>query len=360
MLRRMTSTIFAASLLAAPCGLQAQQEWTLQGRELLVTDLIGKVTVRGHDGPGIVVRARPGGRDAGQIRFETRQDGRAEFHAIFPLRESLRYVYPALGHSRTSFTVRSWERESSVLERALGAIGVHDHVEVYGQDRSGALEAWADLEILVPEGVPIRVRVGVGDLEAAGVRAALDLDGTSGTVTARDIRGDTRIDTGSGSVEATTVRGDLNVDTGSGDVRARDVEGGTLHIDTGSGSATADGVRVHELYIDTGSGEVDVTEATVDESKIDTGSGSVSVSLTRLDRGSHDIDTGSGPVTVFFPPDASVRIRAETSSGGIRVDVPAARLRKMSRDEVELEIGDAAAYLHIDTGSGTVSIRAHT
>jgi hypothetical protein len=38
------------------------------------------------------------------------------------------------------------------------------------------------------------------------------------------------------------------------------------------------------------------------------------------------------------------------------LDVPEAKLRRMSRDEIELEIGAGAANLTIDTGSGGVTI----
>ena len=52
------SALLACALLtlaAAPAT--AQNEWTFDGDRLLVTNLIGKVTVKGHDGSRIVVRA---------------------------------------------------------------------------------------------------------------------------------------------------------------------------------------------------------------------------------------------------------------------------------------------------------------
>ena len=74
--------------------------------------------------------------------------------------------------------------------------------------------------------------------------------------------------------------------------------------------------------------------------------------------GDYVIDTGSGGVTVTMPADASVRIIAETGSGGIDLDIPNAMLRRMSRDEIALEIGGGDARLEIDTGSGGITLRS--
>jgi DUF4097 and DUF4098 domain-containing protein YvlB len=77
----------------------------------------------------------------------------------------------------------------------------------------------------------------------------------------------------------------------------------------------------------------------------------------RMGSGTYLIDTGSGGVTVNMPTDASVHVFAETGSGGIDLDVPNAMLRRMSRDEIELEIGGGDARLEIDTGSGGITLR---
>ncbi len=339
-------------LVAAPAT--AQNEWSFEGDRLLVTNLIGEVTVKGHEGSRIVVRVSPGGDDADLLDFQVKQGGKAEFHVVYPLGESLSYSYPRRGGSSTDFRVENWTDESSFLEDIYSDVSGRDRVKIRS---SGDVEAWADLEILVPQGVETRVVIAVGRLEASNVQAGVDLDTHSGRVKATNIQGDTRIDTGSGSVVATSIRGDLNIDTGSGSVEVSDVEGDDILIDTGSGKVTVDGAKVRSLKIDTGSGSVRTNEIYADDTVIDTGSGSVTLDLVRLTGGTHVIDTGSGSVTVNLPSDASVRIIADTGSGGIDLDVPNAMLRKASRDHIELEIGGGEARLHIDTGSGGVKIR---
>ena len=355
-LRALSALIAGALVLSAQPGL-TQQEWSFEGDELLVTNLIGEVTVRGHDGSRIIVRAKPGGDDAGMLDFEVVRADRAEFHAVFPLDESLRYTYPRLNGGRTKFSIEGFRRESTFLDDVYAELSRRDRLEVSGEDRGG-LEVWVDLEILVPANVATRVRLAVGELEASDVAADIDLDTSSGSIRAENIRGNTRIDTGSGSVTARSIYGDLNIDTGSGRVDVEQVEGDEVLIDTGSGRVDVTDATARRLEIDTGSGSVTTTRITADNTNIDTGSGSVTLDLLKLDGGNHKIDTGSGGVTIMIPTNASVSIYAETGSGGINLDVPSARLHKMSRDEIELEIGDGRAQLRIDTGSGSVHIRS--
>lgn len=349
------STALAGALVLAAVGpAPAQQEFSFEGERLLVSNLAGEVTVRGHDGPRIVIRAMPGGSDGGTLDFQVKRGGSAEFHVVYPLNRSQSIRYRRDNGGSTQFRLRDWSDESSFLEELYSSVSGSERIKVGSR---GDLEAWADLEILVPRGVATRVKLAVGHLKAMNVQAAVDLDTHAGPVTAENITGDTRIDTGSGSVAASSIRGSLNVDTGSGRVEVSDVEGDVVSIDTGSGSVTVERARAERLGVDTGSGSVRTTEIYASESKIDTGSGSVTLDLLELQGGDHLVDTGSGGVTIVLPANASARIFAETGSGGINLDVPDARLRRMSRDLVELEIGDGRAKIEIDTGSGGINIR---
>ena len=354
MKHRSASALLAGALLvlaAAPAT--AQNEWTFEGERLLVTNMIGEVTVRGHDGSRIIVRATPQGDDAGMLDFQVKQGGRAEFHVVYPLGQTQSFSYPRRGGS-SDFRADNWIDESSFLEDLYSDVRGRDRIKIRD---NGDTEAWADLEVLVPRGVETRVAIVVGNITASDVQAPVDLDTWSGPVEASNIQGRTNIDTGSGSVVATGIRGDLNVDTGSGSVKVTDVEGEDIRIDTGSGSVTVNGAKGQSFEVDTGSGSVKTTEIYADNSVIDTGSGSVTLDLMNLSGGRHVIDTGSGGVTVNMPSDASVRIIADTGSGGIDLDVPNAMLKRASRDHIELEIGGGSATLEIDTGSGGITLR---
>jgi hypothetical protein len=355
--RYLSALVAGVLVVMAAAPVQAQQEWSFEGNELLVTNLVGEVTVRGHDGSRIIVRAQPGGDDAETITFEVKEGGQAEFHAVYPLDQTTEIHYPRRRGGSSEFRLESWTDESSFLEDLYSGISGRERIRIGGDVGRGALEAWTDLEILVPRGVDTRVAIVVGEIKAMNVEAGVDLDTHSGKVTAENIGGNTRIDTGSGSVDVTGVLGDLWVDTGSGSVEAANIEGDDIHIDTGSGSVTIDGGSAASLEVDTGSGSVRTNDISCDRAMIDTGSGSVTLDLVRMGTGNYVIDTGSGGVTVNLPADASVHVIAETGSGGINLDVPNAMLRRMSRDEIELEIGGGDARLQIDTGSGGITLR---
>lgn len=353
--RWLSAALAGAVLALSSVPATAQQEWSFEGDQLFVSNMAGEITVRGHDGDRIIVRASTGGEDAALLDFQVEQGGRAEFHVIYPLDRSLNIGYPRRGHGETRFRLESWVDDSPVLERIYSGFSRRDRVEI---GRRGDIELWADLEVLVPRGVATRVNLAVGELEASDLETDVLLDTHSGPVRASNIRGNTLIDTGSGSVDARGIRGDLNIDTGSGRVEATDVEGDDILIDTGSGSVTVERARARSLRVDTGSGRVSTSEISAVDTEIDTGSGSVTLDLMELGDGNHAIDTGSGRVTVILPTNASLRILAESGSGGIDLDIPNARLRRMSRNEVELELGDGRGRLEIDTGSGRITIRS--
>lgn len=353
----LSALVAGVLVIVAAAPVQAQQEWTFEGNELLVTNVVGEVTVRGHDGSRIIVRAQPGGEDGDAITFEVKRGGQAEFHAVYPLDRTTGIYYPRRGGGVSEFRLENWIDQSTFLQDLYSNVSGRERIRVGRDVGRDAIEAWVDLEVLVPRGVDTRVAIVVGEIKAMDVEAGVDLDTHSGAVTADNIGGDTRIDTGSGAVDVTGVRGDLWVDTGSGSVEAANIEGETIRIDTGSGRVTINGAAAASLEVDTGSGSVRTDGISCDEAKIDTGSGSVVLDLVRMGRGTYLIDTGSGGVTVNMPTDASVHVFAETGSGGIDLDVPNAMLRRMSRDEIELEIGGGDARLEIDTGSGGITLR---
>jgi hypothetical protein len=183
-------------------------------------------------------------------------------------------------------------------------------------------------------------------------------------------------DTSSGSCSVIGDLGDAAVscDTSSGEVR---VEGAmrSLSADTSSGGVGVSVSRPLQAFrADTSSGEVWLVGGAV-EATADTSSGSVEL---RDMLGEVSVDTSSGDVEVRWasiPADA--RIRVDTSSGGVSLELPAGtRLRGVvdtssggirsdfggSRSDrghhLQLEDGPGAVGLHVDTTSGGVKILA--
>jgi DUF4097 and DUF4098 domain-containing protein YvlB len=114
------------------------------------------------------------------------------------------------------------------------------------------------------------------------------------------------------------------------------------------------GITVQRLDVDTGSGSVDLANVRADDVRVDTGSGSVDLQLAT--HAPHvEIDTGSGHVRMEVPEDFSAALELETGSGGISTTMPVTITHKDS-DSLTGRLGDGAGHVHVDTGSGGVTI----
>lgn len=340
---------------------------TFSSSSLTLTNLIGEVRVTGHRGSGFEVVVAVHGKDASRdaVKLETGGDS-----LTIVLPESKTYRYPGLG-SADSVSFDPDDGDGGWLGALLG----RSQIKV---TKSGSgLEAWADVEIRVPQGGELRLRQGVGEVTAADIAGNLDLDSHHGRITAESIDGRLIVDTGSGDVSVAKIHGQLSVDTGSGDVHATTVQGLSISIDTGSGNVTLDDatasgavevdtgsgnvtlidVSGDSLGIDTGSGDVDASRIRAESAMIDTGSGDVVLSLGGMGQGDFVIDTGSGGIQLGLPADASCRVEAESGSGGVKIDI--AGIKDMRRDndnEVRFTLGGGKASVTLDAGSGTIRV----
>jgi hypothetical protein len=358
--------LFTASLILAGCsaapaadsgGSGLERHFSIEGENLVLGDLIGTVRVGPADGSSYEIDVSIQGKDAtaDRIRIDEKSGDAAHLYVQFPTDESGKFVYPAMGNSNSTIEAgRAQGKDDSgnLLDWVLP--GHHKSVRISGH--GSGLEIWADVTVKVPKGKGIRVRHGVGTVEAEGVAGPCDLDTQSGSVTARRIGGRLRVDTGSGGVTVSEVDGDVSIDTGSGSVDAARCNGKQVMIDTGSGGVRVAEIQCNDLSIDTGSGSVEGAKIGADSAKIDTGSGGVTVDFARLGTGTFMIDTGSGTVDVHLPADASADIVAESASGGIRADLANARITHKSDDKLALVVGSGEAKFRIDTGSGGVRI----
>ena len=334
---------------ALPGAAIAQQAETfrLQGNEVAIYNLAGKVQVKGGSGSDVAVSVRRGGSDAGRLavqtgNVDTRQKG-------FGTVNSLRVVYP---------------QETIVYSEGNGSseIRVRDDGTFFGdsdggkkikiRDSGSGVKAHADLEITVPNGRSVLVALAVGEVRVDNVNGRLYVDVASADIWSSGGNGEFVFDTGSGDVEVKGHDGGLVCDTGSGDVLVENVNGGELNFDTGSGNVSGRGVRGSSLRADTGSGDVELHDVSVDEINADTGSGNVTLDLASAPS---DIlvDVGSGDVVLRLPNGFGATIDVDTGSGDIQTDLPV-QVTEIDDDVLRGTIGDGSGRVRIDTGSGDV------
>ena len=365
----------AIAFLAVPAFGEFDESYRFDADSLSVSSLIGKVDIGPATGSQFEVEVAVRGADGTRenIRLDQSKRGsRARLAVEFPVDEERRYVYPEFSRRRANL----WSRQNSRSDSLLGEILRSMSGRRIRIERTGSgLEAWADVTIRVPKGRSLKVELGAGDIDVSDVAADLDLNIRAGMAEAAGLDGNVEIGVGSGGLAVQGVRGRLAMDTGSGKTRLDGFEGEALSIDTGSGSVTVNGVSAAAididtgsggvtvdgmdakwLSIDTGSGNVRIESAGADAAAIDTGSGSVHLALERMGDGKFEIDTGSGGIVFLVPDDLSARFDIDIGSGGIDVDVPIAKTLHKSRGEMRFVVGDGAATVVLDTGSGSVRV----
>ncbi|MDH3456215.1 MAG: DUF4097 domain-containing protein [Gemmatimonadota bacterium] len=325
-------------------AVQQDGRFELTGSRIAVYNLAGEVTVEAGSGPAVMVDVTRVGPDADQLRIDRGPiDDWSTLRVIYP---GDRVHYSGRGTGSTELRVRD--------DGTFGGDPGHRGRRVRIVSDKDGLDAHANLTIRVPEGQTFDLYLAVGTVSARNINGRIRLDTHSAPVTTSGTGGHLVVDVGSGRVEASDHEGDLDIDTGSGSVEVSGVRGDVLRVDTGSGGVTATRVSVSNLQLDTGSGGVEVHAAVARDILIDTGTGSVELALSTNPR-DVVIDTGSGSVTMTVPESFGAELVIDTGSGGISIDFPVT-MQDWERDHVEGTIGDGAARVTIDTGSGSVRI----
>jgi hypothetical protein len=357
---RLGLALLILTLLAAIASAQEAvspgQTLTLVDAKVVVYVASGTATLHRAEGRGLTIRATAEGADADELGFFTDREGdAARFRVDFPGND--RIAGPPGTSGTTTVRLRddgtfggddnsSWWR---------GNRGRGDEVEIGG---TRGLRAWATLDIGVPEGVDLTVRLAVGHARVTGVTGTVMIDTWGADAEAEGIAGSWLFDTGSGNVTVRNAGGTLRIDTGSGSGTVTGMRGDLLDIDTGSGSVDATDVQVGRFRFDTGSGDVRSRNLSAPRGVADTGSGSV---LLEYAEGAvvEDllIDTGSGSVQLALPRQVSARLSIDTGSGEVTVNREGAIFERRNDDGTVLRFGEGANRIRIDTGSGGVTIR---
>ena len=339
----------AVLALAIPPLLSAQapERLSLDGREVAIYNLVGKLRVEGGSGDRVVVEVTRGGRDAGRLSLETGDiRGRMALRVRYP---GDRIVYSDASWSgRTTFTI-SDDGTWGDTDRGRG-----DSRRIEVSSRGDGLDAHADLHVMVPKGKALYLRQGVGETTIANVDGQLSVDVAASHVRVSHVRGSLKLDTGSGGVDITDMTGDLTLDSGSGGATLEGVRGGTLHMDVGSGSLRGRAIDVTELVADVGSGGVRLSGVKTPKLHLETGSGGSDIELL-ASPDDVSIEAGSGGVTLRMPASTSATVDIETGSGGIDTDFEVT-LSRIERRALRGTIGTGKGRIRIESGSGNVRL----
>ena len=339
--------LFVTLLLPSMLSAQRVERVALEGRNVAIYNLAGRVRVEGGTGDRVVVEVTRGGRDAAKLTLET-----GEVRG----RMTLRVRYPS---DRIRYADTDWSGRTTIGVHEDGIFG-DDHgrfedvrrVEI--DSRGSGLDAHADLRILVPKGMTLALRQGVGATTVDNVEGTLSVEVHAAGVRVSRVRGSLSLETGSGGAEISDVTGEVSAESGSGGLTVTGVRGGALKLESGSGGLRGSALDVPELDAEAGSGGIRLTGVRTNRLRVETGSGGSEVELLSAAR-DVEIEAGSGRVTLRMPPTASAEVDIETGSGNIDTDFEV-RQTRVERRALRGTIGSGAGRIRIETGSGSVHL----
>jgi hypothetical protein len=162
-----------------------------------------------------------------------------------------------------------------------------------------------DIEVRMPKDADLRLQTTDGAIDVAAMNGNISIQTRNGRVNARQLTGTIDIGSTNGGMELASLKGAVNVHTTNGRITANRLDG-KCDLSTVNGAIQAEG-RFESLDISSTNGGIEARAE----------SGSVMLS------GWH-IRTTNGRVELAVPTDLKANLKADTSNGGIRVELPVA------------------------------------
>jgi len=211
-----------------------------------------------------------------------------------------------------------------------------------------SIEYWIE----TPKDSEVDAGVASGGITVDQLRGPVKASSASGYVHVYRIDSDTQVSAASGSIDVATIGGFLKANSASGDVRIADVKG-EVNVNAASGSIriTRPGDRV-EASSASGSLEIDGARSDLKAHLI---SGSINVTGNPTGNRFWDLKTVSGSVDLRVPPSSSFLLSAESTSGGIRTDIPVV-IEEQNKHSIRAHVGDSSGRIQVRTVSGGITV----
>jgi hypothetical protein len=264
--------------------------------------------------------------------------------SAFPLSGPIN-LHARLGHGSVTVTARDDITEAVVTMTARGSATAGQEtldrvtVEMDGPTLSIAaprqggifdmISSWrreqdaVDLTVLVPTSTAVKISTFTATINVIGRCGGADIASGGATITLDHVAGNLLLRYGNGNSDVNQVDGDATIRSGSGNVRIGEI-GGALQAGCGSGGLEVGSVR-GSVRSRAGSGDA-VLSAVYGNVDLASGSGSVSIGLPSGVVARLEATTGSGRVETQLAiderpvsPGPSIRVRARTGSGNIRI-----------------------------------------
>jgi Putative adhesin len=210
-----------------------------------------------------------------------------------------------------------------------------------------------DYDVTVPRTTSLHTRSGSGELRISGIDGVVSADSGSGSIRAENLGLDAHLSAGSGSVHADNIGPNGRLETASGSIRAINVRGAAT-VRTGSGSLELNLTAAGDIKANSSSGSIRIKGVS---GGLRAGSSSGSIEVAGNPTSEWHLESGSGSIHVALGDQSHFTLNVETGSGSIRVDRPNVMQGAFNPHHVSGTVNGGGPTVRITTGSGGVTIR---
>lgn len=206
-----------------------------------------------------------------------------------------------------------------------------DEVVLKQPDPSGVI---ADIKVLIPEGVQVRIKNTNGDITVTGTKASVKVQNAGGDIRVSEGAGVVAISTSKGTTKVTnTVAKNIDVESKSGDIVLEHTEG--------------------PCTLKTSSGDLYTYECSAKTMAAEAASGDITLDLVKPVDGAYNIRTVSGDISIELPDGNDARVLLSTLRGDVTCDF---ELEDATRDSMKVtgRLGDGSGMIDVSAVNGDV------
>jgi len=205
----------------------------------------------------------------------------------------------------------------------------------------------------------VRGKTSSGSITAENIEGSVDLHTSYGSITCKDMsEGDIRLKSSSGTIKLTNASfGRCEAHTSYGAVVCKVLTGSSikLHSDSGSIKVTTAVSDVSDLS--TSYGRITGRQLTTPDLLAKSGSGDLDIVCSDSPAGmTADLVTSYGSIDFTAPPGFGGKVDLSTSYGSVKTERPITISGKVSKKELRGTVGQGTGKLHLETGSGSISL----
>lgn len=234
----------------------------------------------------------------------------------------------AVGSLRATVTVRGSNREDAAARAEQWTPVIEESASgLVLRQASESMEE--DLELRIPSGVNLDVRIEHGDLDARGTKGSI------------------RVDSRSGDIDMSDFEGSVEVISASGDAKIRNVRDGRVDIENKSGDIILSNVD-GSIGVRSSNGDVRLKDVAGSSMSVETVSGDIDIEMREATDGTLNLRTVSGDILIDLAGGSNARVMLASLSGSVS-----------SRIELEDEQRTQERITgKIGTGDGTIDASA--